>query len=375
MEKCKRMKGAIVYVKELDLFLTMKVLDKTPAVLSFGKLCDENGYSYGWINGQKPHFNKDGIRTICNTENFVFIVVPGLSSLSSGCSSILQTSMRQESHSPLFFFVFFIYSKWNSDSRTIGSNWEWHLSSNCVKYGQTDPILTKPWKSQTIKKGTQEGTGRPVVCRFRSGKFWSPGVAARIQRKFGGWRNSRTWRLSRQFFSWSIFRAHTQETWGFVYTKCLYSFPVRPKLWDLSEDEITRALCRRRNGRAVFRVENFGDQITADHKVLSDNRESRNNHWCAVVVQDLAKQWIQAYPCKNKTSQETQRSWQTFLESNRKPKVIYIDNYLEFGDACEDLSLGIIARLLHTDRSFMVLKKELCVEWKTVPLLYCCNQV
>ena len=29
----------------------MKVLDNTPAVLSLGKLCDENGYSYEWING------------------------------------------------------------------------------------------------------------------------------------------------------------------------------------------------------------------------------------------------------------------------------------------------------------------------------------
>ena len=46
---------AIVYVKELDMFLTMKVLDNTPAVLSLGKLCDENGCSYEWINGQKPH--------------------------------------------------------------------------------------------------------------------------------------------------------------------------------------------------------------------------------------------------------------------------------------------------------------------------------
>ena len=46
---------AIEYVKELDIFLTMKVLDNTPAVLSLGKLCDENGYSYEWINGQKPH--------------------------------------------------------------------------------------------------------------------------------------------------------------------------------------------------------------------------------------------------------------------------------------------------------------------------------
>ena len=73
---------AIVYVKELDFFLTMKVLDNTPAVLSLGKLCDENGYSYEWINGQKPHLIKDRIRIICNTENFVPIVVPGLTSFS-----------------------------------------------------------------------------------------------------------------------------------------------------------------------------------------------------------------------------------------------------------------------------------------------------
>ena len=90
---------AIVYVKELDIFLTMRVLDYTPAVLSLGKLCDENGYSYEWINGQKPHLIKDGIRIICNTENFVPIVGPGLSSSSSGSSSTLRTPMKQESHS------------------------------------------------------------------------------------------------------------------------------------------------------------------------------------------------------------------------------------------------------------------------------------
>ena len=90
---------AIVYVKELDLFLTMKVIDHTPAVLSLGKLCDENGYSYEWINGQKPHLIKNGIRIICNTENFVPIVVPGLTSSSSGSSSTSRTPMKQESHS------------------------------------------------------------------------------------------------------------------------------------------------------------------------------------------------------------------------------------------------------------------------------------
>ena len=49
---------ATVYVKELVIFLTMKVLEDTPAVLSLGKLCDEHGYSYEWIKGQKPHLIK-----------------------------------------------------------------------------------------------------------------------------------------------------------------------------------------------------------------------------------------------------------------------------------------------------------------------------
>ena len=39
--------------------------------------------------------------------------------------------------------------------------------------------------------------------------------------------------------------------------------------------------------------------ITADHKVLSEGCESRNNHKYAVAVQDLATQFIQSYPCKN----------------------------------------------------------------------------
>ena len=56
------------------------------------------------------------------------------------------------------------------------------------------------------------------------------------------------------------------------------------------------------------------------------------------MVQDLDTQWIQANPCKTKTSQETQRSLQKFLEPDGNPKVIYTDNSLEFGKACEDLS-------------------------------------
>ena len=84
---------ATVYVRELDIFLTMKLLEDTLAVLSLVKLCDEHGYSYEWINGQKPHPIENGIRIQCNTENFVPAVVPGLSTTSSSSSTSTSTTL------------------------------------------------------------------------------------------------------------------------------------------------------------------------------------------------------------------------------------------------------------------------------------------
>ena len=82
--------------------------------------------------------------------------------------------------------------------------------------------------------------------------------------------------------------------------------------------KMTRAPCRRRTGDAVPRATEVGDLKTA--------AESRNNHRYAVVVQDLATQWIQSYPCKKKTSQETERSSRKFLQPSEQLKVIYCDN-------------------------------------------------
>ena len=83
---------AIVYVKELDIFLTMKVLDNMLVVLSLGKICDENGIP------TKRSMVKNHISQR-RAENFVLVVVPGLSSSSSASSSTLRTTMKQESHS------------------------------------------------------------------------------------------------------------------------------------------------------------------------------------------------------------------------------------------------------------------------------------
>ena len=175
---------ATVYVKELEKFLTVQVLENTPALLSLGKLCDENGYSYEWINGQKPHLIKDGIRIICNTENFVLVVVPGLSSSSCGSSSTLRTPMKQESHSSLS-------SSSSSSSPTVSeiqireredgtvSDTSPVSVSNLVDDGSGHPDETQANKN--LKPNTKETKKEQRETRWilrsrngckNSGKFW-----------------------------------------------------------------------------------------------------------------------------------------------------------------------------------------------------------
>ena len=161
---------ATVFVRELNIFLTMKVLENTPAVLSLGKLCDENGYSCEWINGKKPHLIKNGIRIQCNTENFVPIVAAGLSTTPS--SSSTSTSMTSSTVS--------------SDSvtrqarrRTVSSKQVERQvrGDQCSSGTPEEELLTKPTK---IQKQIQT---RTAVWNGGLLQFWHTGMAARVQRK------------------------------------------------------------------------------------------------------------------------------------------------------------------------------------------------
>ena len=89
-------------------------------------------------------------------------------------------------------------------------------------------------------------------------------------------------------------------------------------------------------------VENSGGLITADHEVLREECESRNNHRYAVIVPDLSTQWLQADPCKTKVSEETVKSLQKFFGPKASPIVVYTDNSVDDCKAREDLRWNII---------------------------------
>ena len=115
------------------------------------------------------------------------------------------------------------------------------------------------------------------------------------------------------------------------------------------------------------RAEIFGDLTTADHKVLSENCESRNNHRYAVVgssrirvKQKLHRKHREA--CKSSWSPKGSLKSFTLTTPWNLAKLVKIFP-------------GIIARLHHTDQKQMGLLKEQCAESRKAPLLYCCNQV
>ena len=90
---------AMVYSRQLALFLAVMLREETPAVLSLGKLCQDDGFAHHWISGQKPHLIRNGKRIDCNIFNHVPFVVPGLSASSSSTtpSPASPSSSSQES--------------------------------------------------------------------------------------------------------------------------------------------------------------------------------------------------------------------------------------------------------------------------------------
>ena len=268
---------ATVYVKELDIFLTVKVLEITPAVLSLGKLCDENGYSCEWINGQKPHLIKNGIRIPCNTENFVPIVVPGLSSSSSGSSSTSKTPSRQESHSSSSSSPTVREIQTREREDRIESDISPVQVSTSV---QGNLIKPKPIISQKPnKKETTIEHGNPLYSEIREWlqEFRDILVDDEIPVQRDSHASS-----SHEASLEPTFKRREDVGKHSVYTH----FPKDRNCEICKRTKITRTPCRKRSGGDVPRAEKFGELMTADHKVLSDNCESRNNHWYAVVVQD-----------------------------------------------------------------------------------------
>ena len=231
------------------ILLTVKVYENTPAVLSLGKFCGEKGHPYEWINGQKPHLIKNGIRIICNTENFVPIVVPGLPSSSSGSSSTSKTPSKQESHSSSSCSptVSEIQIREREDAPNSDISPVPVSTSVDDRSGQLDET--------TIERGNSLNSEIPEWLQEFSEILVDDEIPVQ-----GGSHASSSHEVSLE----PTTKRREDSGKHSVYTH----FPKDRNCEICKRTKITRAPCSRRVGVAVLRAENFGDLITADHMVL-----------------------------------------------------------------------------------------------------------
>ena len=136
----------------------------------------------------------------------------------------------------------------------------------------------------------------------------------------------------------------------------------------------TRAQCRTKKVHGepdrLPEPKKFADAITADHKVLNEDDESRDRDRVALVILDRFTKWLQSYAAQTKEANEVVRAFQRFVGPQVKPQHVYTDNSKEFIKALEELNWSHDTSHL-TDRKPMaslsgqlgLLRKVLRVHW------------
>ena len=105
----------------------------------------------------------------------------------------------------------------------------------------------------------------------------------------------------------------------------------------------------------------FADSITADHKVLNKDDESRSCDRVALVIMDRFTRWLQAYAANSKESDEVVRDLQRFLGPQVKPQHVYTDNSSEFDKALKELNWPHDTSTPHRPRTNGVVEKAVRV--------------
>ena len=254
-----------------------------------------------WVeNGETPQLAQNGKSIICTVDNSVLLVVSRLSSYSR---SILSTTSRSTDQTKI--------------SRNLGT--------------LSDPVQTRSDK---------HACGKPMLTDHDKQALENREPANEMNKEdptqgIPVWLQAFT--VNAEDLEAHVL-AHSSER---VISD---SEGEASKVETQKRNHSVHAYFRKNQKRSIVRTEKYGDLTTAEHKVLNEGREFRNNHRHAVVVQVLATQWN---PCQTKTSQETEKNLRTFLQPSQKPKVIHMCNSLEFGKYCEASSWNHPTTTLH----------------------------
>ena len=163
-----------------------------------------------------------------------------------------------------------------------------------LKRRETETILQKSKKKKTENEDNNQGTRD----RLRNLPDWLEEFTDNLE-------DAEVPALANTSHDWNVLWKRHPGSIAFIFTA--------------QKTEIAKSASEPRL-QGVLEGSELVKQSTAEHKVLTEGGEFWNDHKYAVVVQDLATQWIQSYSCKKKTSHKTERSLRKFFEPSEKPE-------------------------------------------------------
>ena len=372
---------AIVYVKKLDIFSTMKVLEDTPAVLIARKALR---WRRIFLTNGSTVKNHISLKTVfyCSATRRTSFVVPGLSACSSlqfSLFNINDTFKAGDWSSQVFLKFIYLHKPWLCQA-TVGlearedlSGIDSHpasVSSSHVERKERGDPLTKPTKNPKPNKNEDHDFERsnplcsdiPEWLQEFTENLVDDGVPER-----------------RDSHASSCHEPSLEPTPARSVDLVKHSVYTHfPKDWHCEicqRTKITRAPCRRRIDGAVPSAEIFDDLITADHKVLSEWCESRNNssicNRCAGLCHPMDPA---VFVPKQKLLRKHKGACKSSWSRIGSPKSFTLTIPWNLAKLVK-IFPGIIVRRHHTDRKQIGLLREQCAEWKEGHLQYCSNQV
>ena len=228
----------------------------------------------------KPRLTKQGKKILCKTGNLLLLVVLGLSS-NSGPSSF-STSLPQDSSS----------------------------TSSSPAPERSDEPTPGNWRDspEAQNKNEKKDINRSLDVRLRGLPEWLEATENLEDTEVPGPAHISHDSDSERPTTVAL-RKHS------VYTH----FSKDRSCEVCLRSKMTNVPCRRRTGEAVTRAEQFGDLITADHRDLNEEGESRNNDRYAVVVQVLPLNGDNLIRAKQKLPRRRTRVYES-VSSRRKSR-------------------------------------------------------
>ena len=314
-------KQADVMISQTDSVVKPYVLGETPSVLSVGMRCLKDGYDFVWRAYSRPYFRlPDGRRIKLEVkDNVPFICPPVMRATPAVSQNIPRVTTLPSAPIEVEDEVLVI----DEEPETLGEqvmaeDEAGDLLDDGDELGNDDFLLDVP--SHPPEGEVQEelpDMSHEEAPKVVATDFVSKPVVKDAPRERGE-------------------AALRDEATSLQHLMC--HTPKNPFCETCNRAKMYKYPSRQRGGSTQVEAKKFGDHLTADHLITSDDREVGIDHSrVALVIRDVATDFRYVYPAARKTSHQCVMAFKHFIQTGESVNIFYSDNAPELVKAADQM--------------------------------------